>query len=303
MTIPPTAEIQRIVYLGTPAAAVPPLRALCGAGYEIGLVVSRPDTRRGRGGTLQPSPVKAAALDLGLDVSDDLEDLAGVSADLGVVVAFGEIIPPALLEQLSMVNIHFSLLPRWRGAAPVERAILAGDEVTGVSLMAVDDGLDTGAIYRRAEISIDSDEESGALRARLIKLGTEVLIEALAEGLGEPEPQIGEPVYARKITAEDRHIDWTQPAVQIHRQVRVGGAWTTFRDQQFKIWRTAVDDSPVAPDADRQRAGLPGAISGLSVATGEGRIDLLEVQAQGRTRQVAFAWHNGVRLTPEDRFV
>jgi len=300
VTVPPPAEIQRIVYLGTPATAVPPLRALRDAGYEIPLVVSRPDTRRGRGATFQPSPVKAAALDLGLDVSDDLADLAGVSADLGVVVAYGEIIPSALLEQASMVNLHFSLLPRWRGAAPVERAILAGDEVTGVSLMAVEEGLDTGAVYRRAEIPIRHDEDSAALRARLVALGTDVLIEALAEGLGEPEPQTGEVVYAQKITAEDRHIDWTRPAAQIHRQVRVGGAWTTFRDQQFKIWRTAVDR---VPGAEGTRADLPGSINGLSVATGEGRIDLLEVQAQGRARQVAFAWHNGARLTPEDRFV
>ena len=183
MTIPPPAEVQRIVYLGTPATAVPPLRALCDAGYEIALVVSRPDTRRGRGVSFQPSPVKAAALDLGLDVSDDLEDLAGVTADLGVVVAYGEIIPPTALEQVSMVNLHFSLLPRWRGAAPVERAILAGDEVTGVCLMALSEGLDTGAVYRRAETPIDPEEECGALRARLVTLGTEVLIDALARGL------------------------------------------------------------------------------------------------------------------------
>ena len=300
MSVPPPAEIERITYLGTPAAAVPPLRALREAGYEIPLVVSRPDTRRGRGADLEPSPVKAAALDLGLEVSDDLEDVAGVGAALGVVVAYGEIIPSALLEQLPMVNLHFSLLPRWRGAAPVERAILAGDEATGVSLMVVDEGLDTGALYRRAEISIAPDEESGALRARLVALGTEMLIEALAEGLGEPEPQAGEPVYAQKITTEDRHVDWTQPAVQIHRQVRVGGAWTTFRGQQFKIWRTAVHSAHVVQEL---RADLPGSISGLSVATGEGRIDLLEVQAQGRTRQAAFAWRNGARLRPEDRFV
>ena len=303
MTIPPPAEVQRIVYLGTPATAVPPLRALCDAGYEIALVVSRPDTRRGRGVSFHPSPVKAAALDLGLDVSDDLEDLAGVTADLGVVVAYGEIIPPTALEQVSMVNLHFSLLPRWRGAAPVERAILAGDEVTGVCLMAVSEGLDTGAVYRRAETPIDPDEECGALRARLVALGTEVLIDTLAQGLGPPEPQLGEPVYAAKITSADRHIDWSQPALQIHRQVRVGGAWTTFRNQHFKIWRTAVADAPDAPVAEATPAALPGSISGVSVATGEGRIDLLEVQAQGRARQVAFAWRNGARLTPEDRFV
>ena len=138
------------------------------------------------------------------------------------------------------------------------------------------------------------------MRARLVTLGTEVLIDALAQGLGPPEPQLGEPVYAAKITSADRHIDWSQPAIQIHRQVRVGGAWTTFRNQHFKIWRTAVADSPVA---EATPAAVPGSISGVSVATGDRRIDLLEVQAQGRTRQVAFAWLNGARLTPEDRFV
>ena len=299
MTIPPPAEIRRIVYLGTPATAVPPLRALCRVGYEIPLVVSRPDTRRGRGASFEPSPVKAAALNLGLDVSDDVEDLSEVGADLGVVVAYGEIIPAALLEELAMVNLHFSLLPRWRGAAPIERALLAGDEVTGVSLMALEEGLDTGAVFKTAETPIDPDEDCNTLRDRLVDLGTELLIESLSEGLGQPQPQLGDPLYAAKISAEDRHIDWTRPAVEIHRQVRVGGAWTSFRDRHFKIWRTAPVDAPVA--------GVPldapaGSISGQFVATGEGLIELLEVQAQGRTRQVASAWRNGAKLTPEDRF-
>ncbi len=299
MTIPPPAEIQSIVYLGTPATAVPPLRALCRAGYEIPLVVSRPDTRRGRGATYAPSPVKAAALDLGLDVSDDIEDLSEVGADLGVVVAYGEIILAALLEELAMVNLHFSLLPRWRGAAPIERAVLAGDEVTGVSLMALEEGLDTGAVYKTAETPIDPDEDCNTLRDRLVALGTDLLIEALSEGLGQPRPQRGHPLYAAKISAEDRHIDWTRPAVEIHRQVRVGGAWTSFRDQHFKIWRTAPADPAVAGAPLDAAAG---SIRGQFVATGEGLIELLEVQAQGRTRQVASAWRNGAKLTPEDRF-
>ena len=309
MTIPPPAEIQRIVYLGTPAMAVPPLLALCAAGYEIPLVVSRPDTRRGRGATLRASPVKAAALDLGLPVTDDLDELGGVEADLGAVVAYGQIIPSAVLEQLAMVNLHFSLLPRWRGAAPVERAILAGDEVTGVCLMALEEGLDTGGIYRRAETVIDPDEHCGALRERLLMLGTELLIEAFAAGFGQPEPQIGEPLYAAKITSQDRHIDWSRPAVQIHRQVRIGGAWTTFRDQRFKIHRTALIDRSIAPDGlapdgvAASPVGLPGSIRGLTVWTGEGGIELLEVQAEGRVRQAATAWHNGAQPTADDRFV
>ena len=300
MTVPPPAEIRRIVYLGTPATAVPPLRALCRAGYEIPLVVSRPDTRRGRGASFQPSPAKAAALDLGLDVSDDIEDLCEVGADLGVVVAYGELIPAVLLEQLAMVNLHFSLLPRWRGAAPIERAILAGDEVTGVSLMALEEGLDTGAVFKTVETPIDPDEDCNSLRDRLVALGTEMLIGSLSEGLREPQPQRGAPSYAAKISAEDRHIDWSRPAAEIHRQVRIGGAWTSFRDQHFKVWRTA----PVDPlDADTSLDAPAGSISGQFVATGEGLIELLEVQAQGRARQLASTWRNGAKLIPEDRFV
>lgn len=299
MTVPPPAEIRRIVYLGTPATAVPPLRALRRAGYEIPLVVSRPDARRGRGASFQPSPVKAAALDLGLDVSDDVEDLSEAGADLGVVVAYGELIPAVLLEQLAMVNLHFSLLPRWRGAAPIERAILAGDEVTGVSLTALEEGLDTGAVFKTVETPIGPDEDCNSLRDRLVALGTEMLIGSLSEGLGQPQPQLGEPSYADKITPEDRRIDWTRPAAEIHRQVRVGGAWTSFRDNHFKVWRTALSG---APRADTVSAAVPGSINGLAVATGEGQIELLEVQAQGRARQRAVVWRNGARLTTEDRF-
>ena len=143
----PPPEPRRLVYLGTPALAVAPLRALHAAGYDIPLVVSAPDRRRGRGGATMPSPVKAAALELGLDVTADPDDVLDVDADLGVVVAYGRLIKPHLLEALPFVNLHFSLLPRWRGAAPVERAILAGDDVTGVCLMAVEEDLDTGGVY------------------------------------------------------------------------------------------------------------------------------------------------------------
>ena len=136
----------RLVFLGTPDASVVPLRALADAGHHIALVVSQPDRRRGRGRQTSPSPVKAAALELGLPVTDDVDDALAVGADLGVVVAFGRLIRPHVLAALPMVNIHFSLLPRWRGAAPVERAILAGDARTGVDLMGVEEGLDTGAV-------------------------------------------------------------------------------------------------------------------------------------------------------------
>ena len=293
MTIPPPAEIRRIAYLGTPDLAVAPLAALVRAGFEIPLVVSRPDTRRGRGGAHQPSPVKAAALEMGLPVTDDLAELGDVDVDLGVVVAYGRIIPASLLDQLAMVNIHFSLLPRWRGAAPVERAILAGDATTGVCLMAVEEGLDTGAVYRRDEVEIEPDETLDELRGRLVEIGVAQLVEALTNGLGEPEPQKGEPVHAAKITADERRLDWTRPAIEIHRRVRVGGAWTSFRDRRLKIHRTAVSEG----------SGPAGAIDGTRVFAGEGALDLLEVQPEGKARQDAASWRNGAQPTSDDRLV
>ena len=149
---------RRLVYLGTPDLAVPPLRALHAEGFDIALVVTRADKRRGRGGTLVPSPVKAAAIELGIPVTANVDDVLDAGADLGVVVAFGRIIKPHVLEAVPMVNLHFSLLPRWRGAAPVERAILAGDAETGVCVMAVEEGLDTGGVYRSATVPIGPDD-------------------------------------------------------------------------------------------------------------------------------------------------
>ncbi|MFT5204308.1 MAG: methionyl-tRNA formyltransferase [Candidatus Aldehydirespiratoraceae bacterium] len=293
MTIPPPAEISRIAFLGTPQLAVPPLTALVGAGYDIPLVVSRPDTRRGRGGAHQPSPVKAAAEALGLRVTDDLAELNDVVVDLGVVVAYGRIIPASMLTTLAMVNIHFSLLPRWRGAAPVERAILAGDAETGVCLMALEEGLDTGAIYRCDAVAIDPNETLDELRDRLVEIGVQQLVDALANGLGNPVPQEGEPVHAAKITAEERRIDWTEPAIDIHRRVRVGGAWTTFREKRFKIHQTVITEGSSAP----------GQIDGLRIGTGQGAVEVVSVQPEGKARQIAGDWRNGARPQTSERFV
>ena len=181
-----TTPARRLAYLGTPEMSVPPLRALDAAGFEIVLVVTNPDRRRGRGSATTPSPVKAAALELGLPVTHDVDDVVDCGADLGVVVAFGRIIRPHVLAALPMVNLHFSLLPRWRGAAPVERAILAGDPTTGVDLMVVEEGLDTGAVHARVELDIGRDESADALRHRLVSTGSELLVETLAAGLGTP---------------------------------------------------------------------------------------------------------------------
>jgi methionyl-tRNA formyltransferase len=259
---------------------------LIDAGFDVALVVSRADTRRGRGGGVQPSPVKAAALELGVAVADRVDAVLDVGADLGVVAAFGRLIKPHVLAELPMVNLHFSLLPRWRGAAPVERAILAGDERTGVDLMVVEEGLDTGGIYDRAELPIGPDETADELRARLTDAGTRLLVDNLTHGLGAPRPQQGEPTYASKIDPAELQIDWSRPALDVHRLVRIGGAWTMFRGKRLKVWRTALVD----------RAEPGGGPGGVTVPTGgDGSIRLLEVQPEGRPRMPAEAWANGAR--------
>ncbi|WP_419919324.1 methionyl-tRNA formyltransferase [Candidatus Poriferisocius sp.] len=289
--IDPPAEIHRLVYLGTPAESVPFLEALVEARFDVALVVTRPDKRRGRRAAPSPSPVRATASRLGIPTTSDVDDVLDVDADLGVVVAFGQIIAPPVLDRLAMVNIHFSGLPRWRGAAPVERAILAGDRVTGVCLMEVDEGLDTGRVYRRVEVPIAADATTALLKADLVQAAVPMLIDALRDGLGEPEPQRGEPVYAARITRDELRLDWNQPAVVLGRQVRVGGAWTTWRGRILKIWSALpVEGSQTAGELDGDLAG-----------TGEGRLRLVEVQMEGGRRQTAGDWVRGVRPTPDDR--
>jgi methionyl-tRNA formyltransferase len=270
------------VYLGTPDMAVPPLRALVDGGFDIALVVTRPDKRRGRGSTLTPSPVKAAALDLGLPVTSTVADALDVGADLGVVVAFGRIIAASVLAELPMVNLHFSLLPRWRGAAPVERALLAGDEVTGVDVMAVEEGLDTGGVHAESVVPIGPDTTAAELRSALVAEGSRLLVETLRAGLGQPRPQVGEPTYAEKLQPGEYELDWTRPATELHRWVRLGGAWTTFRGRRLKIWRATP-----SPTGD-----------GVDVPTGDGVLELLEVQPEGKPRMDAAAWANGARPKP-----
>jgi methionyl-tRNA formyltransferase len=279
VSLPPAPRHpERLVFLGTPPTAVVPLQALVEAGHDIALVVSQPDKRRGRGGGTSPSPVKQAALDLGLPVSDAVDDVLTTGADLGVVTAFGRLIKPHVLAELPMVNLHFSLLPRWRGAAPVERAILAGDERTGVDLMVVEEGLDTGGIYDRVEVDVGPDETADELRARLAALGADLLLTNLGRGLGSPAPQQGEPSYAHKLTVDELRVDWTAPARAIHGLVRVGGAWTMRQGHRLKLWRTALGPTDGA----------------VEVPAGDGPVWLVEVQPEGRRRMPAAAWANGV---------
>lgn len=295
MIVPPPTHPHRLVFLGTPAMAVPPLEALCDAGFEVALVVTRPDKRRGRGSALVPSPVKEAATARGIPVSHDVDDVLTVGADLGVVVAFGRIIRPHVLDALPMVNLHFSLLPRWRGAAPVERAILAGDERTGVDVMVVEEALDTGAVYAEEVLAIGPEETADELRARLVAAGTDLLVATLTAGLGAPRPQEGEATYAEKIDPAEHHLDWQRSAEELHRVIRVGGAWTTFRGRRLKVWRARRAEPPTG------EVPAPGALAGVLVGTGEGVLELVEVQPEGKGRQPAQAWRNGAHPAPGER--
>jgi methionyl-tRNA formyltransferase len=276
--------------------AVAPLRALVADGHEVALVVSQPDRRRGRGGRLLPTPVKAAAIELGIPVTERVDDVLRVGAELGVVVAYGRLIRPHVLAALPMVNVHFSLLPRWRGAAPVERAILAGDATTGVCIMALEEGLDTGPVYACEEVAIGPEDTADDLRAVLVERGTALLLSLLRDGLPEPRPQEGEPTYASKLEPVEHHLDWSRPAVDLHGVVRLGQAWTTFRGHRFKVLRARLcqPGSPRGPgvlDPDT-----------LVVGTGDGGLELVEVQPEGRPPQAAAAWRNGARLQPGERF-
>lgn len=302
LAVAPTRP-RRLVYLGTPEMAVPPLRALHEAGFDIALVITRVDKRRGRGSETSPSPVKAAALELGLPVSHDMADAVAVGADLGVVVAYGRIIPVDVLSQLAMVNIHFSLLPRWRGAAPVERALLAGDEVTGVCLMAVAEGLDTGAVYARRKLPIGNDDLA-TLRSRLVDIGASMLVEELRRGLTTPTPQRGEPTLAAKLTTDEMRLDFTRPASELERVTRLGRAWCEFRRKRLKVLaaRTVADGAEDGDHWAQAKPGgaapPPGTIDGTLITTGRGRLELVTVQPEGRKAMAAGDWVNGVQ--PQD---
>jgi methionyl-tRNA formyltransferase len=271
----------RLAFLGTPDAAVPPLRALAADGHDIVIAVTQPDKKRGRGGALVASPVKQAAEELGIPVAHAVDAVLDTDAELGVVVAFGKLIKPHVLDRLPMVNVHFSLLPRWRGAAPVERAILAGDAETGVCLMALDEGLDTGPVYATEVVSIAPEETADELRARLVDVGTRMLVERLRDGLGDAAEQQGEPTYAAKLDPAELEIDWSKPAEEVHRLIRLGRAWTTFRGKRLRVLRATLD----------------GAAHGFPYAG----LVLTEVQPEGKGPMAATAWANGAHPKPDEQ--
>ena len=294
----------RLVYLGTPEDSVAPLRALVDAGHDVAMVVTQPDRRRSRGGGSDPSPVRRAAEDLGLDVRtpdkarEIVDEVRASGAELGVVVAFGQLLPVSLLEALPLgfVNLHFSLLPRWRGAAPVERAILAGDAVTGVCLMRLEAGLDTGPVFAVREVPIEPHESAGALRGRLVEVGTTLLVEQLPTIAGaSPVPQVGEPTYAEKLTVEEFRLDPSRAAPELDRVVRAGnprpGAWMAVGAKRVKVWRARPIDATEGPVE-------PGVITadGVLGTAGGGALALEEVQPEGKRVMAATAWRAGLRV-------
>ena len=278
-----------LVYFGSPDAAVPPLLKLVEAGFEIPLVVSMPDRRRTRRAAPSPTPVKKAALGLGIPVTDQISDALSVEADCGVVVAYGQIIGVEFLMKLPMVNVHFSLLPRWRGAAPVERAILAGDQSTGICIMGLEPELDAGPVYRKREIPIDDQITASELTGELAALGAEELVAALQHGLSNAQPQEGKVTIAKKLFRSDLELDWALPASELSRVIRVGGAWTTINSSPLKVHRVNVIEGE--SEAGRLIKDV--------VGTGKDSLQLLVVQPEGKSRLDAVDWINGARLGDE----
>ncbi len=301
----------RVVFAGTPAFASVSLKALIeAADIDVVGVLTQPDRPAGRGMKPAPSPVKRMALDAGIEVrtpdtlrdNDEILDwLRKLAPDVLIVVAYGLLLPRPVLEvpRVAPVNVHASLLPRWRGAAPIERAMLAGDSETGVCLMRMEEGLDTGPVYARRAIPIDDRITGGALRERLARLGAELLVEtlpAIAEGLKpEPQPEVGV-TYAAKLTPADRRIDWEKDAGLVDRVVRCfapkPGARTTVDGRWIKI---------LAGRPDPVQAGEPGSFTPegehLRVACGRGSFLVELLQPEGKRTMRPRDWLLGARLS------
>lgn len=297
----------RIVFLGTPQPAVPALQALLDApDVEVAAVITNPDRPSGRGYKLTPPPVKVLAQEAGVQVWQPdkpravLEELKALDVDACAVVAYGALLPPDVLAAggRGFVNLHFSLLPRWRGAAPVQHSIRAGDTETGVTCFVLEAGMDTGPILATAATPIGPDETAGELMERLAVLGAPVLVDAirgLVDGTIEPRPQDHDlATYAPKITPEDARLDWTLDAEELHRAVRafnpIPGAHTTLRGERLKVHRAKPVDG----------AGAPGTVLRLDercpvVACGSRALRLDEVQPAGKPRMSGPAFTNGYR--------
>jgi methionyl-tRNA formyltransferase len=302
---------QRIVFAGTPEFSVPALDALHGAGHAIAAVYTQPDRPAGRGRAVAASPVKQRALALGLAVEqpqtlkapDSVARLAKYDADVMVVVAYGLILPQAVLDlpRLGCLNIHASLLPRWRGAAPIQRAILAGDTRTGITIMKMEAGLDTGPMLLARPVDIGPGESAGSLHDRLAVLGAEAIVTALDEWSAGRITAVEQPTdgvtYAAKIRKEEGRIDWARPAVEIARQVRAFNPWpvaeTRWQGQQLRVWEAEPElrDSMAEPGAVIEAVG-----GRLLVATGAGSLRIHRLQLAGRNVTSAAEFLNAHAL-------
>ena len=292
----PVGAVRRVAFLGTPELAVPVLRSLVENRIEVGHVITRVDKRRTRGNDLYPSPVKVAALELGLTVSHKVDDLIEQHRDkpfdLAVVVAYGALIKPHVLAEIPMVNLHVSLLPKWRGAAPIERALLAGDAQTSVCLMQIEEGLDTGGVIGLRTMAITDSTTADDIRSQLIAEGSQLLIEQLKFGLDPVVPQTGRATYAEKIDSSELRINWSNSAREISRLIRLGNAWTIFRGKRLKIHHA---------DVNLETSGEVGSLvvtkNSVWVATSSGFLELKIVQPEGKPRMDIVSWINGTQPT------
>lgn len=283
----------RVIFMGTPDFSVPVLDALVGAGHQIAAVYCQPPRPAGRGKKDRPSPVQARAEALGLKVCHPASlktpeaqaEFAALQADVAVVVAYGLILPQAVLDAPARgcLNIHASLLPRWRGAAPIHRAIMAGDAQTGVCIMQMEAGLDTGPVLMRQATPIAAQETTGGLHDRLSQIGAQLIVQALKQLddlIPQPQPEQGV-TYANKIDKAEAHIDWTRPAVEVDRLIRglspFPGAWTQIGGQRVKLLGARLADGQGAPGIVLDDA--------LTVACGTGAVQLTRLQRAGKGAQ------------------
>jgi methionyl-tRNA formyltransferase len=300
----------RLVYMGTAAFAVPALRALARSRHEVLAVYTQPARPAGRGLQARPSPVAHAAAELGLSVrtpvtlkaTSEQSALAALAPDLAVVAAYGLLLPEAILDipRLGCINLHGSCLPRWRGAAPIQRAIMAGDQETGITIIQMEAGLDTGPMLAMARVPITSDTTASTLHDRLAALAAEMIlpmVERLAEGpvIGTPQPEQGS-TYARKIEKEEGRIDWRQPAAVIERKLRALDPWpgcfTRLGEQRLRVLAGEVE---AGPSAGAEPAGIL-LDDALRVACGEGALRITRLQREGGRPMDAAAFLRGQPL-------
>lgn len=300
-----------ILFAGTPAFAAAALDALLQAGHQVPLVLTQPDRPAGRGLKPQASAVKQLALSHQLQVEQpaSLKDeavvarLAAVGADVMIVAAYGLILPEAVLRlpRLGCLNIHASLLPRWRGAAPIQRAILAGDAETGITIMQMDAGLDTGAMLLSEALPIAAGDTAQTLHDKLAALGAQLIVRALQQQPVAVAQDNARATYAAKISKAEARIDWNRPAVELARAIRAynpfPGAYTTWHGQPLKLWHA----EPVAAPSAAPGTVLQADAGGIVIATGDGALRLLELQRAGGKRLAAQPFLTGTTLRPGER--